>query len=58
MNRYTCKENTVWRVMLLRVEEHQSLPANYQRLEERNGADSPSIASAGANPAYILTQDF
>ena len=40
------------------AKEHQRLPANHQKLGERNGKDSFSQTSEETNPANTLILDF
>ena len=39
-------------------QEYQSLPANHQKLGKRQGTDSSSQASEGANHEENLSSDF
>ena len=45
-------------VMLLQAKGYQRLPANPQKLEERQGADFSSQLSEESNPANTLILDF
>ena len=45
-------------VMTLQAKEHQRLPVNHQKREERNGTDFSSELSEESNPANSLILDF
>ena len=46
------------RVMFLHAKNHQRLPANYQKREERHGTDFSSQLSEGTNPTNTFILDF
>lgn len=56
--KYRVKMKAEVGMMTLQAKEHQRLPVNHQKQEERNGTDFSSELSEESNPANSLILDL